>query len=75
MELKKINHNSRVTSNGGDSNRIVVRQDSYSFSFIFALGIMYIPMNEGLHLPEIEKAPFLGLSCYLIVIDISNGSL
>lgn len=44
-------------------------------AFIFALGIMYIPMNEGLHLPEIEKAPFLGLSCYLIVIDISNGSL
>ena len=44
-------------------------------AFIFALGIMYTPMNEGLHLPEIEKAPFLGLSCYLIVIDISNGSL
>lgn len=28
--VKKINRNSRVTSNGGDSNGIIVRQDSYS---------------------------------------------
>ena len=31
VELKIFNHNSRVTSDGGDSIRIVVRQDSYSF--------------------------------------------
>lgn len=36
-EIKNINRNFRVTSNGGDSNRIVVRQDFF-LSFYFILG-------------------------------------
>lgn len=38
-----------------------------------ALGIMYIPMNVGLLHAEREKAPFLGLSSHLIVMEISKG--
>ena len=57
MELKKINHNSRVTSDGGDSIRIVVRQDSY-FLFVFAYFTFPIMRKED-DTYAIEKDTYL----------------
>ena len=49
--------------------------ESHAIPFLFSIVLKYGRMNEGLHVPEKEKAPFLGLSRHLIVIEISKGSV